>query len=239
MDKPHGFAYHPKFVAPRPHPVRSSLFATFAVIVSACSGTVRGVGPDAPAGLGQSTSPDVSRGVRGEGLALRSGGSFGASSVASTTPAAAASSDDSVPNSSQPDNSLPPADGGAATEPPAPPAPYDPREKQIELLTDAVMALRQEVGRSYEHSQRLTQENEKLRGVVAGLRRELAKEKGGSKVLREQLESLEKRMRELEPPPLEPPNEAGASAPSAPAPNASNPSPETGEAADTGAPRPQ
>jgi hypothetical protein len=95
-------------------------------------------------------------------------------------------SDPSVPSPSQP-YAQPPADGGSATAPPSPEPPYDPREKQIELLTDAVTALRQEIGRSYEYSQRLTQENEKLRGVVAGLRRELAKEKGGSKALREQL----------------------------------------------------
>jgi hypothetical protein len=92
------------------------------------------------------------------------------------------------------------------------------------------------MGRSYEYSQRLTQENEKLRGAVAGLRRELAKEKGGSKALREQLESLENRIRELTPPPLEMPREAARAAPAVPTPNAS---PEPGAAADTAAPRPQ
>jgi hypothetical protein len=241
LDKPRGFAYHPNFVARRLYRVRSSLVATFAAIVSACSATVRGVERDAPPGAGQSTSPAaMTRPVREEGLALRSVESLGASSVASTAPAAAAVSDPSVPSPSQP-YAPPPADGGSAT-PPSPEPPYDPREKQIELLTDAVTALRQEIGRSYEYSQRLTQENEKLRGVVAGLRRELAKEKGGSKALREQLESLENRIRELAPPPpLQPPNEAGGSASAAPVPNATNASPQRGAAADTGsgAPPPQ
>jgi hypothetical protein len=123
--------------------------------------------------------------------------------------------------------------------------PNDVRDRQIDMLTEAVAALRQEVARSYEHSQRMTQENEKLRAVVASLRRELEKGKGANKVLKENLQALEKRMRELRPPPLgssgagkPAPAEAPEEAPAAPreaAPQAAQPSTPDG-GFDTGPP---
>jgi cell division septum initiation protein DivIVA len=100
-------------------------------------------------------------------------------------------------------------------------------------LTDAVTALREEVARSYAHSQGLTQENEKLRAVVASLRRELAKGKGANKELKDHLQSLENRMRELRPPPLEPSTAPNAPAATAPGPNAPA-APPAGAAAGTG-----
>src|SRR5207244_9774397 len=65
----------------------------------------------------------------------------------------------------------------------------------------------------YEHSQQLTQENEKLREVVASLRREIARGKGANKVLKDHLQALEKRMRELRPEPLEPSTSSPGTAP--------------------------
>ncbi len=101
----------------------------------------------------------------------------------------------------------------------------DVRDRQIDMLTEAVTALRQEVAKSYENSQRLTQENEKLRQVVASLRRELNKGKGANNVLKDHLQALEKRMRELRPPPLE----SSGAAKTAPAP--ASEAPEEGPAA--------
>jgi len=105
-----------------------------------------------------------------------------------------------------------------------------------------VIALRQEVARSYQRSEELGQENERLRTLVASLRRELGKSRSENKTLQEHLHALEKRLHEISSPPPsgggegppanEPPAPApaeptAASAPPAPPPAAPAP-PQTG-----------
>ena len=204
-----------------------------AALVSACSGTLPGLEPETPASPVRQTSPGVAtRTVLQEGVAPRPTTPSGYGSIPAAAMPGGAGPSASI--GTQPYTAIPPQ-GGAVPSSPPPMTSFDPRDKQLELLTEAVAALRQEVARSYEHSQVLTQENEKLRSVIASLRRELAKEKGGSKALKEHLQSLENRMRELQPPPLEPPTRpnraapppaaAAPSAPSSPGTDASAPPP--------------
>jgi len=89
--------------------------------------------------------------------------------------------------------------------PPAspPPAASDIRDRQFEILTEAVTALRQEVARSYAHSQELTQENQRLRALVAALRSELGKTREQNKAIQNQLRTVEKRLKETRIPPPE------------------------------------
>jgi len=64
-------------------------------------------------------------------------------------------------------------------------------------MTAAVAALRQELARSYTHSQKLTQEGERLRALVSSLRRELGKRSRQNKVLKNRLEALERKLQEI------------------------------------------
>jgi hypothetical protein len=83
----------------------------------------------------------------------------------------------------------------------AAPVPSDVRERQIAILTEAVSALRQEIARSYAHSQELVEETRKLRVQVQGLRKELDAERQDNKSLRTKVRTLERRLAEIRPPP--------------------------------------
>jgi hypothetical protein len=110
------------------------------------------------------------------------------------------------------------------------------QDRQFEIMAEAVMALREELARSYEHSQQLTQEVSRLRAVVASLRQELAKAKGSSGVLRDHVRALEKKLHEIEGPSSAPPSNP-ATAPDQPraaskqGPGASAPAPAPAPAA--------
>lgn len=82
---------------------------------------------------------------------------------------------------------------------PAPPA-SDARDRQLEILIDAVAALRQESQRSYDRSEDLRRENKRLRALAAALRRELAKSRDEKKALEENLRALENQLEEMSPP---------------------------------------
>ncbi len=235
LDNARGFAYSPRRVA-RCVPQWIAL----ASVVSACSGTLPGVGPEpAPVAVRQSSPGVVTRTVMQEGVAPRAV----RQRPAEPAPGPAVVSAAPVPATAMPYSAAPPSAAVQTSATPPVMTPNEVRDRQIDLLTEAVSALRQEVARSYEHSQRLTQENEKLRGVVASLRRELAKAKGSNEALKDHLQALEKRMRELRPPPLGPsggakaaPNAPSAQAPEPPS-EASQGAPPTEEGGlDTGAP---
>lgn len=86
---------------------------------------------------------------------------------------------------------------GPSPEPaPAPPV-FDARDRQLDILTEAVGVLREELGRSYENSQQLAQETERLRRLAASLQRELGKRRGENKALRDRVRALEKELSEI------------------------------------------
>ncbi len=106
--------------------------------------------------------------------------------------------------------------------PPTTPPMLDVRDQQIDILAGAVSALREEIARSYEHSQQLAQETERLRALVASLRRELDRRRGESKALRNHVRTLEKMLSEIvtpapeaQSPPAAEPTESTAGAGSA------------------------
>ena len=68
-------------------------------------------------------------------------------------------------------------------------------------MNEAVAALRQEVARSYERSETLSKENDRLRALVASLQRDLGKNRAENKTLRNQIRALEKRLHEIRTPP--------------------------------------
>jgi translation initiation factor IF-2 len=226
-------------VVRRPHSLRSPLAAAVGLVAAACSGTLPGLGPEESA-PGMSRPGVASRTVRNDDYRSQRPTQRALEPV--PEPAAAAPVAPAAPAAAAP--FAPATNYSSETRPappletPAPPSPSDVRDRQFEMLTEAVAALRQELARSYEHSQALTQENEKLRALVASLRRELNRGKGANKVLRDHLQSLEKRMRELEPPPLAQPRAATPAAqapatPSVPSGAAPAAAPPAGGAADT------
>lgn len=96
-----------------------------------------------------------------------------------------------------------PGGGGIPSPGPNPAAASDPRDLQVEIMTEAVAALRHELARSYGHSQRLTQQGERLRALVGSLRHEIGKQKRENRALRHRLQVLERRLQEMTTPPPE------------------------------------
>jgi chromosome segregation ATPase len=68
-------------------------------------------------------------------------------------------------------------------------------------MNEAVAALRQEVARSYERSETLSKENDRLRALVTSLQRDLGKNRAENKTLRNQIRALERRLHEIGPSP--------------------------------------
>lgn len=97
--------------------------------------------------------------------------------------------------------------GAPATGAPPPPPPAAPsseaRDRQFDILNEAVAALRQEVARSYERAQELDEQNEWLRELVTSLRRDLRKSRDRNKSLNDHLQVLQKKLREISAPPPE------------------------------------
>jgi len=138
--------------------------------------------------------------------------------------------------------SPPPPPSTSAQYPPAANAPPpaatpsdDARDRQFEILNAAVSALRQEVSRSYERVEELDAENQRLRGLVASLRRDLRKSRGANKALEDNLRTLEKQLSEISSPPEESAtttDKRGATPPeerTAPTPQPTPPSPQPPE----------
>jgi hypothetical protein len=137
----------------------------------------------------------------------------GAPSVATVPPSAPVPSAGAVgsgPVQSPAGASPPPPSPASPLHPPAANAPPpaaapsdDARDRQFEILNAAVSALRQEVSRSYERVEELGAENQRLRGLVASLRRDLRKSRGANQSLEDHLRTLEKRLSEISSPPEE------------------------------------
>jgi hypothetical protein len=104
----------------------------------------------------------------------------------------------------------------AATSAPA----IDTRERQLEILNEAVSALRQEAARSYDRTNELARETERLRGLIASLQRRLVKSRDQNRGLLDHVHDLEKRLQEIDTPP---PVRTESSAPSEPPPVAEMP----------------
>jgi hypothetical protein len=128
----------------------------------------------------------------------------------------------------------------------------DTRERQLEILNEAVSALRQEAARSYERTNELARETERLRGLIASLQRRLAKSRDQNRGLLDHIHDLEKKLEEIGTPPpvgVESPAPSEphpvAEAPASPSPQAQEPPPTppgadaTGASGDAGGPAPQ
>ena len=104
------------------------------------------------------------------------------------------------------------------------------RDAQLAILTEAVTALRQEISRSYAHSQELMEETKRLRVQLKSMRTELEAARGENKKLRDQVRTLERRLKEIRVTPPVDAQAAQAPAPAAPAapepPAAAEPAPE-------------
>lgn len=74
------------------------------------------------------------------------------------------------------------------------------REQRIAILTNAVTTLRRELSESYEYTEELEQERERLQTQVQRLRKELADSQAENDRLRKRLEELQRRLEEISPP---------------------------------------
>jgi LysM repeat protein len=71
------------------------------------------------------------------------------------------------------------------------------RDMQLEILTQAVHALQQEVARNDTRAEELLKENQRLRDEVNSLLRDLAKSREQDQRLRKRLQALEDQLREI------------------------------------------
>jgi LysM repeat protein len=83
-----------------------------------------------------------------------------------------------------------------ATAPPTTPS-LEAREKQFEILMQAVTALHQEIDRNDSRSEELSKENQRLRAQVEELLRDLSKGRAEDQRLNDQLQALEEELREI------------------------------------------
>jgi hypothetical protein len=100
----------------------------------------------------------------------------------------------------------PPPTGGVPTPPVTTPPVTAPalesRDKQLEILTQAVIALHQEVARNDAQSEKLLKENERLRAEVDSLLRDLDKSRDANQRVRKKLRVLQERLRTIAESPL-------------------------------------
>jgi hypothetical protein len=94
-------------------------------------------------------------------------------------------------------------EGAGDTVTSAPPASLEGRDRQFEILNEAVSALRQEASRSYERVSDLARETERLRGLLASLQRRLARSRDHNRELLDHVRELEERLQEVRTPPPE------------------------------------
>lgn len=95
----------------------------------------------------------------------------------------------------------------------APPASLEGRDRQFEILNEAVSALRQEASRSYERVSDLARETERLRALLASLQRRLARGREQNRELLDHVRELEERLQEIRTLPPEAVEEAPPSEP--------------------------
>jgi hypothetical protein len=111
----------------------------------------------------------------------------------------------------------------------------DNRDRQLDILNEAVSALRQEASRSYQRTNDLARDTERLRGLIASLQKRIAKSRDQNRELLDHVHGLEKRLQEIGTPappegsesakPNEPPPVAQAPVSPAPIPQEPPPSP--------------
>jgi LysM repeat protein len=82
------------------------------------------------------------------------------------------------------------------TPPITAPAP-DSRDKQLEILTQAVIALHQEVARNDARSEKFLKENERLRGEVDSLLRDLDRSRDANQRVKKKLRALQEQLRAI------------------------------------------
>ncbi len=170
---------------------RAALLAAPAMYLAACGGGAGTVTPGdglqgpAPSGLVRATEPPAASRVPDASLG---GGSEGTGDTISS--------------------------GGPMPKPsPSPQSSPEGRDRQFEILNEAVSALRQEASRSYQRVNDLARETERLRTLIASLQRRLAKSRGENRDLVDHVRELEERLQEVRTPPPEAPEEARPSEP--------------------------
>jgi hypothetical protein len=160
---------------------RAALLAAPAVYLAACGGGARIVTPGdglqgaAPSAVVRATEPPPASRVPDASLG---GGAEGAGDTISS---------------------------GAPTSEPSPSsqASLEGRDRQFEILNEAVSALRQEASRSYQRASDLARETERLRTLIASLQRRLAKNRKENRDLVDHVRELEERLQEVRTPPPE------------------------------------
>ena len=124
------------------------------------------------------------------------------------------------------------------TPPPSPPSTSSTananRDRQLDILNEAVAALRQEASRSYQRTNDLARDTERLRGLIASLQKRIAKSRVQNRELLDHVHGLERKLQEIGTPappeglesakPIEPP--PVAEAPASPAPIPQEPLPQ-------------
>ncbi len=108
------------------------------------------------------------------------------------------------------------------TTPPVNAPPTESRDKQLEILTQAVIALHQEVARNDTRSEELLKENERLRAEVNSLLRDLDKSREANQRVKKKLRFLQEQLRAIAEGPLlatadQPDDESAEPPPPAPA----------------------
>jgi hypothetical protein len=171
---------------------RAALLVAPAVCLAACGGGARTVTP-------------------GDGLQ----GPAPSALVRATEPPAAASGTPDAPLGADSEGAGDTISSGAPTpEPsPSPQASLEGRDRQFEILNEAVSALRQEASRSYQRVSDLARDTERLRTLLASLQRRLAKSRGENRALIDHVRELEERLQEVRTPPPEAAEEARPSEP--------------------------
>jgi len=89
----------------------------------------------------------------------------------------------------------------------------DARERQFEIMNEAVAALRQEVARSYERTDALAKDNERLRALISSLQRDLGRSRAENQALKNRIHALERQLHEVHTPPPDSVEEPEAAAP--------------------------
>jgi hypothetical protein len=184
--------------------IRHAWLALTTAWLAACSSTLHGAG----------SSPGVPQQPLPQSSVTRAPPEAAPSVATAPAPLPYTAADGSAPS---PGGGLPPEypPPGANAPPPAATPSDEARDRQFEILNEAVAALRQEVSRSYARAEELGAENRRLRALVASLRQDLRKSRSANKALDDHLRTLEKRLSEISSPPQEnpTPETGGATAP--------------------------
>jgi hypothetical protein len=108
----------------------------------------------------------------------------------------------SGPLEAPPSTPLPTAAPAPVAAPPATAPSNESRDKQLEILTQAVIALHREVARNDAQAENLLKENERLRAEVDSLLRDLDKSRDANERVKNKLRSLQEQLRAIAEAPL-------------------------------------